>query len=103
MECTCLIGQYNDGENHPSVSSTTYPKARKEHTCCECKETIKPGEVYERHNGCWDGAWRTYLTCMPCQRIRKAYCCSWVYGELHDDIWGALGVDYITGELNPIF
>lgn len=54
----------------PEVSSSTHPIARKEHTCCECRGTIKPGERYYKFTGVWDAEWSTYKTCSDCEEIR---------------------------------
>ena len=55
----------------PSVYSTSYPKARREHRCCECDGTIFKGERYHIFNGCWDGEWDSFKSCDDCQAIRK--------------------------------
>lgn len=72
----------------PSVSTTTTPKARKQHDCCECDVPILPGQCYERVEGCWDGEWRTYKTCIPCENLRAE--CSddglYEYGSLRDSM-----------------
>ena len=55
----------------PSVYRETTPKAAKEHKCCECRRAIKPGETYQRIEGCWDGDWITFKTCHPCAEKRQ--------------------------------
>lgn len=96
MGCSCICSFDYDPA---SVYHEKIRKARKEHICCECRETIKPGEKYEHVSGCWDGSWSTYKTCLVCLNIRKDLCCgSWLFGELRDAIWEAHGVDYITGK-----
>lgn len=83
----------------PAVSSSQVVKARKAHRCCECGEVIRPGALYECYSGCWDGSWARYRTCLPCMRIRDDLCsCGFVFGQLREAIWEALGMDYITGE-----
>ncbi len=54
----------------PRVWSELTPKARREHTCCECKGTIAKGETYHLFKGCWDGDWATFKTCADCEQIR---------------------------------
>jgi len=94
--CSCICSF--DGEG-PDVSDTNWPKARKEHMCCECGEAIKPGQRYERTSGLWDGAWSTYKTCEACARIRDDLCgCGFIYGELREAISEAFGFDYVMGE-----
>lgn len=54
----------------PRVYTTTTPKARRRHTCCECGTWIHPGESYELTKGNWDGKWSTYKTCSVCVLTR---------------------------------
>ena len=91
--CSCTIdaGEHVD---RASVSSERVVVARKPHECCECGETIRPGDRYEVAAGCWDGAWARFSTCLPCMRVREAFCCSWEYGRLAEVLWDALGFDY---------
>jgi len=98
LGCSCVC----DVDHDPaSVLEEKMVKARKEHECCECGETIKRGERYELVKGCWDGSWGTYKTCEPCVRIRRDVCCnSWIYGELRETIWEAFDFDYVTGKWN---
>ena len=55
----------------PSVSSCVTRKARKEHECCECRQTIEKGQFYEVVTGCWDGVWSEFKTCSDCVAILK--------------------------------
>lgn len=45
------------------------PKARKEHFCDECSETIPIGAVYNKHSGKWDSI-ATYRVCGRCEEAR---------------------------------
>ena len=54
----------------PSVCTTTDRKARKEHTCCECGGTIKPGDTYQHVKGIWEGKACEHKTCEPCATLR---------------------------------
>jgi len=54
----------------PSVSRHKLVIARKSHSCCECHRDIAIGERYQRINGCWEGAWSEFKTCMPCVDLR---------------------------------
>lgn len=79
----------------PSVSSTIVRKARVEHRCCECNETIVRGETYEIIHGCWEGKWQNFKTCTNCSLWRmEAYVHSYgdeglAFGELSD--WWSQG------------
>lgn len=66
VECVC-IGFDGSG---PEVFDKVWRKARKKHRCCECGETIRPGQVYECVKGLWDGCWAEYKTCTLCVKIR---------------------------------
>lgn len=84
----------------PLIFSCTTPKARRSHTCCECSETIVPGERYELFKGRWDDGWETYKTCSVCVRIRDQLCSDgFVFRGLREAIWDRLGVDYVTGDV----
>ena len=54
----------------PSIANEDYPKANREHRCCECMRKISRGDKYQRIKGCWDGEWATYKTCMDCVDLR---------------------------------
>lgn len=63
------------------LEKETYPKARKQYTCCECGSTIDIGEEYQRVTGLFDGSWETWRTCIVCSRIRAA-----AYAEIDEPI-----------------
>ncbi len=88
-DCSC------DVDWGPSFCTDTIRKARKEHQCCECADTIHPGQKYERVFGVWDGSKRTFITCLPCVAIRERYCPNgWLYGRLVEQIQECLQFDY---------
>jgi glutaredoxin len=71
------------------VSSSQSVRARKEHACIECRRTIKPGEIYERHKGLLDGRWDLNTTCPHCVAARRFLdtICSgeWVFRDVWDE------------------
>jgi len=54
----------------PRVYSYWQRQALKTHRCVECLGDIQPSEKYEIFNGCWDGSWDEYKTCLPCVELR---------------------------------
>lgn len=67
--CFCSFGP----AELPNVQSVAIRRARKQHVCCECLEPIAVGERYEIFEGCWDGEWQTYKTCLFCLRERNRW------------------------------
>lgn len=57
----------------PSCSNAISRTARRQHTCCECRATIQPGDVYEYASGVWDGTPGSFKTCMLCIDARNFY------------------------------
>ena len=53
----------------PRFYDATLRKAKKEHVCCECDETIPPGATYEHVAGKWDD-FCTFKTCDRCLKVR---------------------------------
>lgn len=96
MECGCSTYCNYDG---PEAFSINYPRARKKHRCCECREIIPAGVEYERVWGIWWGNMDTFKTCMICVEIRRDYGGCAAYGHLREEIWNCLGVDYVTGRI----
>jgi len=85
MDCSCAIMADVD-DDFEQVSSTSNPRARKTHVCCECHRTINIGEQYELYKGLWDGNWDAYKTCIDCKSVRDVLFCSWTYEIMWDDI-----------------
>ena len=64
--CSCEL----DYDEAVGCYRETIRKARKEHTCCECGEPIKPGQRYEYVSGIdHDGRPFWQKTCLPCAQI----------------------------------
>ncbi len=80
----------------PSVGRMTWPKARRDHTCCECHGTIAAGEKYRSCWGVWDGEAATYRTCGDCLDLEE-WCQSdggslcTTFGNLHTDVLDYVG------------
>jgi len=65
--CYCSL----EGDAPQGFYETSWPRARKVHVCCECKEDIPKGVKYERFVGKWDGQVRAYKTCVACAELRS--------------------------------
>lgn len=85
--CCPLYG--GGGDEGPEFFRIHHPRARKTHTCYECREAILPGSRYELYSGRWDGDMNSYKTCLSCAEIRDHFACSgFLFGELWNDIEG---------------
>lgn len=95
ISCDCSA----DGYEGAKFSIETFPVARKEHKCCECRETIKPGQQYQNIKGLWEGRFEIFKTCMPCYRIRKHYCPhGYIFETLQENISDCLGFNYTDAD-----
>lgn len=78
------------GDEGPSFSKITTPRARKEHRCVECRDLIPIGTVHEKITAVWDGmdSFDSMRTCMSCVEIRNHFACGkgWVFGEVWNDL-----------------
>lgn len=88
---------YSD-DDAPEMMTESTPKARKDHTCCECREVIPRGERYHLVSGKWDGNFDTFRTCRRCCFDRNrvveheiAEGCDW------EDSWPPFG--HLVGHL----
>lgn len=52
-----------------SFVTTSYPVARKAHTCVECRSAIEPGARYARLAGATDGRGWSEAMCLPCHGL----------------------------------
>lgn len=84
----CGLCFYGSDENLPAFCDERIVTARREHRCCECRETIQPGTDYEYVAGKWDGRFDSFKTCLLCVEIRRAFACdsSWTYTTLWEDL-----------------
>lgn len=61
----------------PEFYEETYPRARKVHRCCECHGAIRPGEVYAKCVGKWDGTLDAYEQHRACRDFAAAVNRTW--------------------------
>ncbi len=59
----------SDMSEIPSCFTQVNRKARKDHKCCECFETIQKGETYSYTSGVWDGTGQSFKQCTNCHEI----------------------------------
>ena len=88
---------YVDHGESCDVLTEKLRRARKEHTCCECGDAIKPGDLYEDSDGLWDGMWAKHRTCARCVNVRADYFVGWTYTMMVEDFYNAHGFDYRDG------
>jgi hypothetical protein len=86
-----------DHDEEYVLSNETLRRARKEHECGECRDKIKPGDLYENHKGLYDGAWDEHKTCARCLNIREDYFHGWFWGMMVEMFEDAHGFDYRKG------
>lgn len=77
----CIINLDMDYGETCDFINRRFQRARKEHICCECHETIAIGEEYERTVGVWNGEFSAYKTCSPCVEVRDELFCDGYYFE----------------------
>ena len=87
--CECSY----DNDCAPKVYNKTIRKARKEHWCTECSDTIKKGERYEYVTSFYDGGWSEYKTCLPCVGIAEDLGCR-LHQGLVEQFQETFGWDY---------
>lgn len=96
------IGSDDDGDA-AEFYSERWVRARTAHKCCECGETIAPGESYQSVAGKWVGAVATFRTCAACAEIRSVFCCEgWIFGFLWEEAEGSLFPIMTTGCLDGL-
>lgn len=59
-------------DEYSDVWNEKQRKARVEHTCCACKETIRRGDVYRVTSSLYDGSWDTWAHCLRCAAMLDA-------------------------------
>jgi len=53
----------------PDVIKQIQRKARKTHSCCECRTAINPGDTYVVVSGVWDGRGASFKQCPECNQL----------------------------------
>jgi len=56
-------------DEHYAAYTRTERKARKEHRCCACKETIERGHRYVYVTAVFEGTVDVYKRCVRCEKI----------------------------------
>lgn len=56
------------------VQTERHRRARKEHRCCACKETIRKGDIYRATFVVFEGSVDTYKHCLRCARMFDELC-----------------------------
>lgn len=84
----CPLTSADDGDGTMQAHSSTIRRARKQHNCYECGDTIQSGTKYEYVSGIWDHEPMSHKTCLSCVEIRNHFACGngWIYGELWNDL-----------------
>lgn len=77
------------------VYSESVRRARKEHDCCACGETIRVGDYYHVIAIVYDSSVRSYKRCERCQRIHLHLR---TLPDVFDEVWPderlSCGTDY---------
>ena len=63
----------------------TYPKARKQHKCEYCEQTIEVGQKYSYETGKYEGDMFVRKLCCTCENILREFCNQNGYGEFDWD------------------
>ena len=71
--------------------------ARKPYRCCECPETIQPGDLHGYAIGKWDGCVTEFRTCARCANVAADYFSGRTFGDMYEDFFQAHGFDYRDG------
>jgi hypothetical protein len=83
----CPLSGRGDADGYTEAHTSTVRRARKEHRCAECRETIPAGARYEYQSGIWEGDPFSHKTCLSCVEIRDHFACDgYIYGELWNDL-----------------
>lgn len=89
MECAC-IDTGSDGDGWDFAPTESYPVAKKNWKCGECRRVIPTGEKYYCHTGRWEGKFVVDRTCMDCRSIIEHLFCSWTFGQVLEGLSDAL-------------
>ena len=85
MSCTIEHGYY-DLPSHYQLKSKKLT-ARKAHTCYECGCRIEKKQRFLIEQDVVDKRIITTITCIDCLSVREALFCTWIYGQLWQDLF----------------
>jgi len=98
-ECA-IVDTYD--ESPAALYNSKMIKARKEHKCCECYSTIRPGECYENVRANWEGTWTTIKTCRTCVNVRKSlFRNGFIHEALIENLEECYGIDFYLEPPDP--
>lgn len=102
MSCQCVISA-DSADDLVQPICNEIRKARKQHTCYECREVIQARDRYEYFFGMYDGDRYQYSTCMLCVEIRTFFSCdgTYMWGSVWEDIEEHLFDHFHHGCLDP--
>ena len=84
ISCSCVVLDIDEWCNNIRTST---PRARKEHHCCECRDTISKGQIYLNEVTTYNGELTEYKTCQTCKEIRDEFFCEgYYYGEVMEGL-----------------
>jgi len=95
-DCGVCIGYDLDDAGIAKFYRRKIMRARKQHTCCECRGTIATGEQYEYVRARWCDGPASYKTCLPCASIRDGLDCG-SGAVYHGQLWEEVG--YVLPDL----
>lgn len=83
----------------PAFYTETYPHARYDWRCSECKRKILTGTKYQYVRMLFEGDWESYRTCNFCRAIIRDYCGGvHPHGDLAEMLLECMGYDLIKDE-----
>lgn len=93
MECAC-IDNGKDGDGWAFEPTESWPSAKKNWKCGECRRVIPVGEKYYCHTGKWEGKFVVDRTCVDCRSVTLHLFCGYTFGQVWDELTSHL---YDTG------
>ena len=92
ISCDCSI----DCDEVSELDHAEMRKARKWHTCGECRRDIEPGEKYEVYTIYREREFSSHKTCLGCKRIREHLCkYGWIFGGVAEQVVECVGYNYV--------
>lgn len=86
--CCCSV----DNDWDTPIYNKKEMKARKNHKCYECKDTIEKGKIYFRIKSLSEGEWWNFPICKTCNSIIIDFLCgSHPFGGVYNAFWDCMG------------